>query len=34
MFFKSFFEVDGPALAPREYADYECARKKLFFYQL
>jgi len=27
MFFPSFFEVDAPTLAPKEYADYERARK-------
>jgi len=28
---KSFFEIDGPELAPREYAQYECARKEAVF---
>jgi len=26
---KSFFEIEGPELAPREYADWECARNEV-----
>jgi len=25
---KSFFEIDGPELAPREYAEWQCARNE------
>lgn len=25
---KSFFEIDGPELAPREYGEWECARNE------
>jgi len=25
---KSFFEIEGPELAPREYADWECAKNE------
>jgi len=25
---KSFFEIEGPELAPKEYADWECAKNE------
>lgn len=28
---KSFFEIDGPELAPKEYANWECARNEAIF---